>query len=267
MKIPYLKEEILLALKEQININKDKYLNDESIWIDEEYKDVKAYDFLNKEVPNIELKMYAQTKEELIQEDIENIKILYSGLKGISDSQATDERLWAGLTHINFIKYVQHRFKILNDINDEKIDIKILVAFFFNTKRDGNIRPLVLNYIARLWWAGRLIYDENSDNPYSLLKTFYHDQSSLLLWSSRSYSNNRSIIRGAMKAINEFENNGTEITRTMRNIVRKNLNIMSGVVLLDYMNEDDIYDIVKEDINKHLNDNNVDEEGIDETEY
>lgn len=255
MKIPYLKEEYLLALKEQINVNRDKYLNGEANWLDEEYKDDKAYDFLNKEVPNIELKMYATTKEELIQEDIENIKILYSGLKGISDSQATDERLWAGLAHVNFLKYIQHRFKILNDLNKrstEEIDAKILVTFFFNTKRDSNARSLVLNYLAKLWWTGRLIYDDKAENPYVFLKTFYRDQGSLLLWTSRNYSNNREIVRGAMRAIEEYETKGFNITRKIRDVIRKNLNIMSGVILLDYMTEEDIYAIVKEDIESCL---------------
>ena len=44
--------------------------------------------------------------------DYNNVKILYTNIKNISNTQAIDERLWAGLSHSIFWKYLQYRTKI-----------------------------------------------------------------------------------------------------------------------------------------------------------
>ena len=38
-------------------------------------------------------------------EDYNNVKILYTNLKELSNTQAADERLWVGLSHSIFWKY------------------------------------------------------------------------------------------------------------------------------------------------------------------
>lgn len=84
--------------------------------------------------------------------DRENVKIIYDALKHLTVSQATQERLWAGLAHLQLRDYAFYRLK--QDI-EKKNDRRINSGVFFkgNGKKTGTFCP---RYIASL--VGRL-YD------------------------------------------------------------------------------------------------------------
>ena len=59
------------------------------------------------EVPNFELAPITRRRGET---ELENCRILYSELINVSESQASDERLWAGLCNGTFYEYVRRRW-------------------------------------------------------------------------------------------------------------------------------------------------------------
>lgn len=59
------------------------------------------------EVPDFTLTPIGNKKGET---ELENCKIIYSKLINISESQASDERLWAGLCNGTFYEYVRQRW-------------------------------------------------------------------------------------------------------------------------------------------------------------
>ena len=98
------------------------------------------------------------SKEKPSDSDLNNIKLVYTSFKFLRDDQATDERVWAGLCHTKFAqKYLKYRW-------DCQTEDEIKRRYFF---KDGN-RSIIMNGIARLWWYGRLTYNENSENPFEL---------------------------------------------------------------------------------------------------
>ena len=92
--------------------------------------------------------------------EIDNIKILYTNMKRLNDSFAGDERLWAGLTHTYYYDYILERWP-------EMEPDRILERFFFNSDKQ---RAYLNNGIARLWWYGRMLYDEDDlERPFRML--------------------------------------------------------------------------------------------------
>jgi hypothetical protein len=93
--------------------------------------------------------------------DLENAIALHSYLKNLDETQASDPRLWAYLSHVEFRKYTLARWGIPGSYadlkNDEKPKIinQIIEHWFVS---GGNDRDLRRHSIARLWWAAHLTY-------------------------------------------------------------------------------------------------------------
>ena len=181
MKIYFMKEEALYYFKTNVEIFKHEYLNKDNNWIIEKYKSFKGespFSEFKLEVPDFTL----ETNQE--KPEYNNVKKLYDALKDLSNIQATDERLWAGLAHYNFWNYMLYRGKFTNDINKNKI----LSDFFFQSSKRRN---LITHSLSRLWWIGRLTYDKKRQNPYEALEYLKTDFRTkvLSLFSSNFTSN------------------------------------------------------------------------------
>ena len=132
MKIYFMKEEALYYFKTNVEIFKHEYLNKDNNWIIEKYKSFKGespFSEFKLEVPDFTL----ETNEEKPEyTDFNNVKKLYDALKDLSNIQATDERLWAGLAHYNFWNYMLYRGKFTNDIDK----IKFFLTFSSNPVKE-----------------------------------------------------------------------------------------------------------------------------------
>mgnify|MGYP003163826423 CR=1 FL=1 len=129
MKILFMKQDAMNKLKENMQtlyINYYREKTNEWIYSIFEYD---PFDVLF-EIPDFDL--YPILNKKGVTE-LENCKIMYDKLKNITESQASDERLWAGLCNGTFYNYVRNRWdydKI--DLMDAKSDSdKILSRFFF----------------------------------------------------------------------------------------------------------------------------------------
>jgi hypothetical protein len=95
----------------------------------------------------------------------------------IHPSEASDLRMWAYMTCILVPDIVCWRFPanvedIEEDIENNNSQKKVprLERFV------GKDRGLRRNTFGRLWWRAYLLYDENENNPYWLLKELYEDE-------------------------------------------------------------------------------------------
>ena len=196
MNLKFMREEALLYFKENLQYNYKNYLLDTPDWINEKFEN--SLEESRVLVSDFSLDM---GQEELYIGDCNNVKIMYTNLKHLSNTQAADERLWAGLSHSMFWKYLQYRTKI----SEEKItENKILFSYFF--KRGGK-RILIMNPLSRLWWVGRQIYDSsNEENPFYALEYLKRDFSTKVLnIFSYNYTNNPKITRAILVALAELE--------------------------------------------------------------
>ena len=167
--------------------------------------------------------------------EAENVKRIYGHFRFLSDSQASDERLWAGLCLGPFWNYVKYRWDIDKKCTVGNVQQHFLFGF-------GARRSLTRNALSRLWWIGRLTYDEKRSDPWELTKFVCESSDYIMHILERNTSNNPAIIRPFLGAIIEAKAQGLPIDTNIVGELAKYLNLLGGIYILDCLPEQRIYD-------------------------
>lgn len=231
MKIQFMKDDSVYALKKYIKYAKKHYVDDNTEWIKSITNNDENFGLFKKEFNDFNLIISDKPEKD----DIENMKIIYDNLKDLTDSQASDERLWAGLSHTIFWNYMQKRWPLPNE--PEKWEKHVLQHYFFA----HGARSTVLNGLARLWWYARLTYDEtNIENPYELTEYMAKDINgkAYMLFGS-NFSRNREIQRIFLYTIKNYEEqHGLILSREEFGELRKQIVLWSGKLVIDVVDRE-----------------------------
>ena len=168
--------------------------------------------------------------------EYENVRRVYTRLKFLSDSQASDERLWAGLCMGPFYDYVKYRWKITGRSTPEQI---CQHYFFGFTAR----RSLTRNALSRLWWIGRLTYDEKRE--YEFTQFVCENADNIMHILERNTSNNPVIVKAFISAILDAKKEGKAINTDGIGELSKYLNLLGGTYILDCLPAEWTYDKIK----------------------
>lgn len=188
--------------------------------------------------------------------DFLNCKILYENLQDISDSQASDERLWAGLCNKTFYSYMRGRWQYARrHLKKTAEDSSAILSRYFyrNTGRSGLFR----NTLARCWWTGRLTYSDKYQNHWELLDAIgSEDLISKIsdIFYSNTYSSNPDIVEGFCKGLKLFRDHGKYVSN--RDHIRPTaqyLNAIGGGLLLDMFSVEEIESLVIERLSLLMN--------------
>lgn len=240
MYIEFLKEDGLEILKKydfKKNLPSYKGTNE---WIKYKYPEI-FKEFNKKEFKEFKLICSSNSLD-----DFENMKILYDSLKELTDSQAGDERIWAGLSHTYCWDYMQSRWPLPEE--KEKWNSHVLNNYFFW----NSTKAPFLNGISRLWWYARYTYDSSLDDPYELTKYICENDINGKIFPlvSCKFASNKNVFRNVIKSIKDYEEtNETKLSREEFNQVKAYLNRLSGKVLLDILDEKDIKYRITNEIN------------------
>lgn len=239
MKIYFLKQNALNYLKENIETLYVNYYREKTNqWIYDTF-DYDPFEFF-MDIPDFQLASLDNKKGEL---DLENCKILYKNLINISASQASDERLWAGLCNGIFYEYLIKRWNYNNlEFKDSKKDAStVLSRFFFS----GGVRAgFFRNTLAKYWWVGQATYQSDASNKFELLDALGSDDFSTKisdLFYSNTFASNKTILSGICKAWKMFSDRGIKLTvREHFRPALQYLNALGGGILLDVLTEEEI---------------------------
>lgn len=228
-KIPFMR----LVDMEKIKSNANSYLkyfsNESNDWITTVF-DHSPFGETKYELP--EINMYMPDGVDPVSTDKENVREIYTKLKFLSDSQASEERLWAGLCMGTFWDYVHYRWKI-----DTANSIK--QHYFFGY---GPRRSLTRNAISRLWWIGRLTYDPKREDPFELTDFVCENARFIVDVLERNVSDSIELMREFLTACIDAKKQGLDLdTNTIREL-EKYMDILGGIYILDYMPEGFLYE-------------------------
>lgn len=237
MKIRILNNDSLLSLKSNLPEIAPKFALKDSSWI-EDFLDHSPYIDTKITVEDFTLDM---SQEKPFLTEFENVKRVYNHLKFISDSQASDERLWAGLCLSTFWHYTQYRWNIINNCTQSNVE----QHFFFGY---GSRRSLTRNAISRLWWIGRLSYDETRKDPYELTKFLCESSDNIMHVLERNTSNSKMITKSFLSAVMDARNEGMTVDTNKIGELSKYLNLLGGTYILDCLPSDVIYNKIKNKI-------------------
>lgn len=106
------------------------------------------------------------------------------------------------------------------------------------------------NAIARLWWIGRLTYDENRTDPYELTKFVCENADYIMHVLERNTSNNPMIVRAFLGAVIDARNEGLAINTDVVGALAKYLNLLGGIYILDCLEPNTIHQKIFEKARK-----------------
>lgn len=268
-KIQYFLEEAYDKLRDQVEANSEKYLYTED-WLDayfigQEYMRESTINILLPEVVPFSGRL---TVEQRTIEDIANVKQIYGNMRTLTPLQATNQYMWTCLAHTIYREYVLHRW-----FDDEKFDalsdekkIKRIISRFFAT---NNERSLNNNAIARLWWYGYISYDaQNRSNPFHLTEILVSNTKFCTDFMQSHCCWNRGVGKGVLRAVADLipqldKNEG--ISGYYRRL-KKYLNRYGAVTSLDFLNEEDIYNLSMEYLQKQRKNAPIEGDDPDESD-
>lgn len=229
MKLQLIGYDDLDTIKSNLEKWVPNFKKDSSDWLIQEF-DTSIFKDTKFNVPDFQLDM---SSEKPFDTDAKNAQIVYDNLKFLSDSQASDERLWSGLCMGPFWKYTQYRWNILEKCTPESVKQHFMFGF-------GVRRSLIRNALSRLWWIGRLTYDENRTDKYELTKFICEHNDHIMHILERNTSNNRMIIQAFIDGILEARKEGLIITTDTVGELAGYLNLLGGIYILDCLPKDKI---------------------------
>lgn len=239
-----MKEECLNELKINLKNNLEHYKDENNDWIFEFFHGENPFIEFELPIEEISLSNSLDDTKDISRQDIENAITIYSALKNISDVQAADERLWAGLTHCDFWSYMHNRWINAKDNTKESGDKTSVIGsryFFYHSPR----RSLITNSISRLWWLGRLTYDKDRENKFELIHYFEKDfASKIMILFSSHFTGNYEITKGLISALIKLEKRNYRVDGSNKRAVFTKagnfLNLYGGNHILDFYSADEI---------------------------
>lgn len=168
--------------------------------------------------------------------DLENVKRVYKAMKGLSNSQASDERIWLAYSLSVCKDYMMYRWPAhdVNTINNRWL-------FGYAAKRS-----LFRHGIARLWWIGRCTYDEGRPDPFELTSYVLTKQDIINQLLDIGFNGNKVLVLAIIQAIKDAENEGKAVSRENIRSVSRYINALGSMYIVDSLSHDEIYNKVKD---------------------
>lgn len=151
--------------------------------------------------------------------------------------------------------YVVYRSETERRHYDER---SVMRDFFCRSRTEQPRRMLVVNPLSRLWWTGRLIYDDKNVDPYHfvdlLTKSAYN--SKILLLASSTASSNHEIFMGLLDAVEQFKTTHqlNDVTRDHLVPCTKYLNSIGAVRMIDTLSREEIKSICLDVLEREVGD-------------
>ena len=233
MILPFIDEEKLLSLKSNLHTLVDDFQRPDNSWIE---SFLGCSPFIDSKF-NSEDFVLDMSQEKPFLTEYENVRRVYSHLKFLSDSEASDERLWAGLCLGPFWSYTQYRWNVSTA---DSIQQHYMFGY-------GSRRSLTRNALSRLWWIGRLTFDSSGkrSQPYELTQFVCENADYIMHVLERNTSNNPLIVGAFLAAVLDARNDGVPINTNIVGELAKYLNLLGGIYILDCLEYQQIYDKVK----------------------
>jgi len=236
--IKFISEDALLEIKNNRSLLYNNVISTKKQTLEEAFHNDKIIKDTSVPAEEFQLDMSAE-KPEL--SDFENVKRVHKNMRALSESQASDERIWTAYTLSVFADYMRYRWC-------PESETTMMNRYFFSYSPK---RSLFRNGIARLWWIGHLTYDANRDgDKYELTEYVCRKQDNINLLLDINFGNNPAIVRAAIQSLIDAEKAGIQTDRETVRQLSEYINTLGGVYLIDAFSYDMIYEKCKEKLNR-----------------
>ncbi len=174
------------------------------------------------------------------ESDAANAIALYERLRMLSPVQASDERLWSCLAHMNYWRYSRVRWQGGTSENFDSVETR----WFF---KGSSMERLARNGIARLWWGAYATVLPGAPDPYRLTRVLFSNTDIQFHYMERLFGKNRCVLH---TALDYTERNLARIrprksVGTWANETGKLINRVGGVLQLDALSSTEVEEILE----------------------
>jgi Family of unknown function (DUF6339) len=241
MRLPYLTEDFLQTVRSIASREYGSRYNQSQPWIHQlpdARSGIRESQIEIVELPELPCEVAARTESDAV-----NGIALYERLKVLSPVQASDERLWACLSHTQYWNYMCLRWPRGSEDSFESIETR----WFF---KGSSMERLARNGLARLWWGAYATVVPEAPEPYRLTRVLFKNTEIQFGYMERLFGKNRCVLHAALDFT---ERNEPRIKRrqSLSDWARetgKLINRIGGVLQLDALSAADVEEILE----KHL---------------
>lgn len=166
-----------------------------------------------------------------INDDYASSVVIYEAYEKLTPLQASDERLWTYLSHVDLFNYLQERWP------GEKTSSYVTDHWFIKNNSQNN---LLADNLSGMWWAVYLSVDESRSDKYELTKILFR-QRDFAFRTLGTYKIGR--YRSAVLAILEFIQENEELFSSKFEAktreLTKYLNLYGGTKPIVYFKKND----------------------------
>lgn len=177
-------------------------------------------------MPNINVVQSLANKLDA-NDDFKTAVLIYEAFKGLEPIQASDERLWTYLSHVDLYPYMIERWPEVYKGNSSNQIKYILDHWFLSSSAQSS---LLRHAISGLWWSVYLSVDETKEDKYELTKILFR-QLDFPTRTLGTYKLGRH--KEAVLGILEFVQENEDLFKTKfedkTRFVTKHLNVVGGV--------------------------------------
>lgn len=173
--------------------------------------------------------------EDAVSTDLENVKRVYKAMMGLSNSQASDERIWLAYSFDVCKSYMNYRWPV----NEESV-VKNRWLFGYTAKRS-----LFRHGIARLWWIGRCTYDAGRADPFEMTAYVINKQDIINQLLDIGFNGNKELVLAVVEALRDTEKDGKAVGREEIRSVSRYINSLGSMYLIDTLTRAEVYTKVK----------------------
>ena len=236
--IKFIGEDALLEIKNNRSLLFNNVVNSKKQTLEEAFHNDRIIKDTSVLADEFQLDM-SSDKPELT--DLENVKRVHKNMRALTESQASDERIWTAYTLSIFADYMRYRWH-------PESETAMMNRYFFSYSAK---RSLFRNGIARLWWIGHLTYDANrAGDKYELTEYVCRKQDNINLLLDINFGNNPNIVKATIQALIDAEKAGMKVERETIRHLSEYINTLGGVYLVDAFSYDMIYDKCREKLNR-----------------
>lgn len=172
-----------------------------------------------------------------INDDFKTAITLYEAFEKLEPIQASDERLWTYLSHVDLYPYMIKRWSSTYERNAKKDKDYILEHWFLNSSAQSS---LLRNAIGGLWWSVYLSIDvTKGERKYDLTKILFRqlDFPTRTLGTYKLGRHKEAVI-GILEFIQENEGLFKTKFEDKTRFITKHLNVVGGVKPISYYDRD-----------------------------
>lgn len=242
--LKYLTDEGLAALKGSFSSNLKEYIaGNQEFFLDFLDKNNYIADSSYKIDDFTEKLVYTGDND---ADDLHNVSVVYDAMKHIPSYIMMDDRFWAGITHTIMWEYIRkRRAEDVFASGVQNQSDKIYNSFFTHTKH-GMKRGTYVNCVSRLWWAGKLTYDESSTNHYILTEELCKKgfASTIILFSSSNIMGRKDAREALLRSIKKAREEGNDVKRDDIVAGIRYMNLVAGSSLIDTMEYNELKNMI-----------------------